>query len=92
MNYLLLNENNYHSHPLLSKTTSANQWTKVPFFQLLCYTFNSLFTAEGAHKEMNERQLEQQHVDETTHLIQLEQMNLFMSQLLNTANTSKNYF
>lgn len=73
MNYLLLNENNYHSHPLLSKTTSANQWTKVPFFQLLCYTFNSLFTAEGAHKEMNERQLEQQHVDETTHLIQLEQ-------------------
>ena len=61
------------THPLLSKTTSANQWTKVPFFQLLCYTFNSLFTAEGAHKEMNERQLEQQHVDETTHLIQLEQ-------------------
>lgn len=39
----------------------------------MCYTFNSLFTAEGVKQAMNERQLEQIHVDETTQLIQLEQ-------------------
>lgn len=39
----------------------------------MCYTFNSLFTAEGVKQAMDERQLEQIHVDETTQLIQLEQ-------------------
>lgn len=51
MNDLLLNENNYHSHHLFAKNNSSHQYTKIPFFQFLCYTFSSLFTAEGAHTE-----------------------------------------
>lgn len=55
----------------------------------MCYTFDSLFMAEGVRHVMNERQFEQQHVDETIHLIQLEQKLLATKQKKLTQTTQK---